>query len=328
MVTASGSIDPADRMRASAEAAALLVRAPHTAPDDLDAWLAADPAHSPAYIRTLSMWNDLGEVMADAGASGLDEPVLSGTRTFAPPAASPRRDRRAMFAGLACLALVCLASVFWMMRAPTFGTAVGEQRIVVLRDGTRVTLNTDTEIAIDDDRQRHVSLRHGEALFEVAHDPAHPFVVTARGANVQALGTSFVVRNDHDRLDVLLLTGVVKVDQPDRVGGSIVLKPGDRLSRTGVGAVLRDRPKIEAATAWRNGELVLDDTPLSEAVAEMNRYSERPIVLKDEQVRAMRLSGVFRTRDSETFANTVGAIYGLQVSSDGSGLHIAAPRGN
>lgn len=309
------------RERAAAEAAALLVRASFTAPDDLDHWLAAAPANAPAYVRTLSMWNDLGEVMA---AQGPPAPVA---RAMMPP---PRRRGLPLAAVLSALACMLLALVgtgyLWLSRPPVFSTEVGEQRIVVLKDGTRVTLNTDTEIAIaDSERQRRVILRRGEALFEVAHDPAHPFVVEARDALVQALGTSFVVRSDTNRLDVILLVGRVKIDRSAR-GESTLLTLGDRFSEIAGGAGHRDRPKLEAVTAWRNGELVLDNTPLPEAVAEMNRYSERPIVLAGAQARAMRLSGVFRTRDSENFANTVGAISGLRVTGDAKALHIGGGR--
>ena len=69
---------------------------------------------------------------------------------------------------------------------------------------------------------------------------------------------------------------------------------------------------------------MLDATPLPDAVAEMNRYSDRPIILRGDKARGMRLSGVFRTRDSESFARTIGAIYGLPLESDNHALRIGS----
>jgi len=75
-----------------------------------------------------------------------------------------------------------------------------------------------------------------------------------------------------------------------------------------------DRPHVDQLMAWRRNEAVFDDVPLSDAVAEMNRYSRQRIVLvSDESFNRLRISGLFRTGDNVAFARAVAAVHGLVV---------------
>src|SRR3546814_20916449 len=90
--------------------------------------------------------------------------------------------------------------------------------IFELADGSKVTLNTATEIRVDyRARERIVRLVRGQALFDVAHAPDRPFSVIVAGRKVTALGTIFEVRFDKNRLKVTLLRGKVRIDE-ERVG--------------------------------------------------------------------------------------------------------------
>ncbi len=161
----------------------------------------------------------------------------------------------------------------------TFDTRVGERRVIVLEDESRVTLNTDTRIAVAfDKKDRVIRLERGEALFNVAHDAGRPFFVRADGGEVRAIGTRFMVRRDGARLAVTLLEGKVAV-RKDALA-PILLEPGDRVVLGADAVALRDRPQIDTVTAWQRGELILRDTPVAEAVREMNRYSQSHIELE------------------------------------------------
>lgn len=68
---------------------------------------------------------------------------------------------------------------------------------------------------------------------------------------------------------------------------------------------------------------MLDDMTLPEAVAEVNRYSRKSVVLaSDPAVHVLRVSGVYRAGDSEGFARAVAALHGLAVRPEGDGLMI------
>ncbi|ATY31569.1 FecR family protein [Sphingomonas psychrotolerans] len=307
------------RQQARAEAALWVARGNASDPTispGLDAWLGNDPLRADALGRTLGVWDELGQVLPDWKRDG---PVVA-------PAAPVARRRVAAMASLACALLICVLSLSWYLSPTVYRTGVGERRVLALADGTRVTLNTGSELQVfRQGSERRSTLVSGEAMFDVAHDPEHPFVVEAAGRYVRALGTSFIVRNDAQRLDVTLLTGSVDVGSiANAATRPVRLTPGERYRGTGTSAPSLDRPKLDMVTAWRHGELVLDQTPLPEAVAEMNRYSSRPIVLQGPELARLRLSGVFQTSDSVSFATTVGAIYGVRVVDGPRDLRIVA----
>lgn len=215
----------------------------------------------------------------------------------------------------------------------TYETGVGEQRLVVLKDGSRMSLNTSTRVRVELDRtQRQVSVEGGEALFHVAKDASRPFTVQANGVHVTATGTAFVVQlvpkgaREHDSLDVTLVEGQVVVRGGRTVPAipqPIVMSAGERLRvRGGHGKVdssllaatapQRDRPRMDQVLAWTRGEVIFENVSLQQALVEMNRYSSTPI-LAEAGVAELRVSGVFRAGDNVGFARAVAALHGLSL---------------
>jgi transmembrane sensor len=167
--------------------------------------------------------------------------------------------------------------------------------------------------------ERRIRLDRGEALFEVAKNPARPFIVVAGDEQVRALGTVFMVRRGAAAVAVTLLEGKVSVTTPERSDHrpSTVLAPGQRLTvRAEVGAAL-DRPKLDAVTAWRRGQAVFDNTALIDAAAELNRYGGRTLVIGDPSLSGLKVSGGFATSDTAEFAAAVAALYDLSIEQDG-----------
>src|SRR5690606_29472129 len=105
------------------------------------------------------------------------------------------------------VASLCIAvGIAFYVRSSGVATQLGEQRVLTLEDGSRISLNTASRVVVKyDSNARHVELKEGEALFEVEKRPDWPFIVTAAGRRIQALGTSFVVREDEGRLAVTLI---------------------------------------------------------------------------------------------------------------------------
>ena len=264
---------------------------------------------------------------------------------------------RVALATMATAVLAVVGTVFYL-RGDGLATGVGEQRTLTLEDGTRVYLNTDTRIAPHYDKQeRRIELERGEALFEVAKRPDWPFIVRAGDRQVRALGTAFVVRlsrapkgqGEENDLSVTLVEGKVTVspvstleDAKSRRSTSsppsakppsgnlaaarvevITLAPGQRVTFSGVESPKLDQPALERVTAWQRGQVALDNTPLAEAIAEMNRYSRVQLVIQDPRLAAIPVSGIFRAGDSEDFANAVAKTYRLQVVGQGDEILLA-----
>ncbi len=220
-------------------------------------------------------------------------------------------------------AAVALAAVIagFQLRNPTFKTGVGEQRSVVLSDGTRVLLNTSTRLEVDfNTRQRHVHLLAGEALFNVARRPDWPFVVRALDQEVTALGTEFAVRRDGGRIAITLVEGKVSVADvaqtvSDKSTPPLLLAPGDRITCAARTRTL-DRPEIPRVMSWQQGVINMNSLPLNQAVEEINRYNMLKIRIEGPASR-IRVGGIFRAKDPKTFAEAVSATYGLSLQEDG-----------
>ncbi len=309
-------------------------------------WQQRSAAHRLAFERCTETWQDVALVsLVDAFASAnphRPEPRATGWKF------GPDRSRWAL--GLVAVVLVSAGLVFVQLRRDEglYETGIGEQRTVILDDGTRVSLNTDSRLRVDlDARQRTVHADDGEALFEVARDPQRPFVVSARGSEIVAAGTVFDVRLSSDRgshdeaLAVTLIEGQLTVrraagDGPDDVAPPkpLSMQPGERISlvRSPVGSgaaptLKVDRPPIDEVVAWKRGEAVFEDVSLADAVAEMNRYNRTQIVLLGgPSVANLRVSGMFRTGDAANFAQAVAALHGLVVREGAGRLELRKPQ--
>lgn len=303
MVTRSAE----DRDRINAEASAWLARlkGPQRTAETaaaLQDWLSVDEAHQAAFERATDLW----DLLPGAVAMGSGEMAVA------------RQPRRFMPLALAASLLAMFgagAMTFYASQGSVISTHVGEQRSTTLDDGSRIALNTDSHLTVHFARaERRISLDQGEAMFDVAHDAARPFIVSVGNEQVKALGTAFVIRRDGDDVRVTLLRGRVEVTrQGEKPQLLAVLQPGDRLSTGLADTPKLDRPALDTVTAWRRGEILFNATPLSEAVAEVNRYGRTHVVIADPRLATLPVSGVFTTDDVGEFAQAIAQLHGLRV---------------
>jgi transmembrane sensor len=198
-------------------------------------------------------------------------------------------------------------------------TPVGEVRTVDLADGSHVTLDTDSILAVSYSGQRRsLQLRRGRARFIVAHDPDRPFIVQAGTGEIMATGTVFDV-NLNGIVKVNLIQGSVKVTAMVRSGarsvpGNIELKKGQETSYDGSPRLtLVARPYAASTTEWTQGTRSLDDVPIKDLISEANRYSNKKIELADPTLQDRRLFGELNIRDIDQVANASAAYLDLDV---------------
>jgi transmembrane sensor len=315
---------------------------------DCLAWQAKSPANRLAFERATEVW----QLVPNLPSAQAYAAVARAKR--GPPAAPKGRlGWRAAALGVGALAGVAVLAVGlgvqgvlgpWWPGGEAYTTAFGEQRQVLLADGTRLWMNTETRLRVKLDAQaRTVEVEAGEALFEVAHDAQRPFVVHAAASEVVALGTVFSVRLSPEAqpgpqaLAVALLQGQVAVrasagEQGLAPAAPIVMQPGQRVrlvaANGGTAPVQQlDSPHVEQLLAWRQNEAAFDDVPLAEAVAEMNRYSRTPIVLSAQAAAAgKRVSGLFRTGDNLAFASAAAKLHGLELQQKPGRLELGMRR--
>lgn len=296
-----------------------VMKRPSVTPQDLErfrAWRRV-PENAEAFRKVQTAWEAAG-ALADrpALAAATEAALARHPAKGVTVRASRRRFVLAPIAlGVTSLAVAAGGVFAWRNFEPTYATGVGGQRLEVLSDGSRVRLNTDTKVRVAfRDGKRRVVLERGQAFFEVAHDAARPFVVEADGARVRALGTKFDVRRDGAVVRVALTQGRVEVKAGD--GAQAVLAPGQTVvaSQSGVSRPLA--ANVAAVSSWTTGRLTFSGVPLRDAVAEVNRYSDRKVVLEaPEAVAGELVSGQFVAGDVDSFVAGARSLYGLRVTS-------------
>lgn len=299
-----------------------------------DRWLRKSPEHLSAYLEIAAIWSDgsrldprqrwtrdrlIEEARPDHGNV---VPFVSNTsEPAARPMETPGRGRLrlAIALGVAC-ATLGLVVMQGFSGGATYDTRVGEQRSVVLPDGSTVDLNSRSKIEIRySDLGREVELLAGQALFNVARDPARPFVVTSGNTRVRAVGTQFDVYRKRRGTVVTVLEGRVAIQGDLASAGSrntrgrasapasspadaagfaeVLLNAGGQAVITAVAIRETERPNLTGAVAWRQRQLVFESAPLAEVAEEFNRYNTRQLVIEDRDLDEFYISGVFSSTD-------------------------------
>ena len=281
----------------------------------MEVWLAKDEKNKVELQRFFDTWHSVGAL-----ASRKHEMEASIRRSSL--------GRWSMAAGFLLATLVTLLLVVEdedKATRPTlasYETGVGEQRSVLLKDGTRVTLNTNSKLLVNfSGDARNVTLRQGEAFFEVAHDSSKPFTVNTGLRSVTVLGTKFDVRKSGFGLVVEVVEGSVAVHQtghratPASVmvdllanGQEVPQKATKYRIKAGVtgsfsGSMGEESAKVDVASLnvlpdkypnWKHGLVSFDRASLYEVVKEFNRYLDRKILIEDAEIMNLKVSGVFQ----------------------------------
>jgi transmembrane sensor len=256
-----------------------------------------------------------------------DRPVVLESRDYArrweKSRARAARWRGVVFGpvGVSAVALL-IACAAWLELPPSasrpaqniIATRVGETRTVTLSDGSRIVLDMGSRLSVAfTTAARDIDLLQGQAHFEVAQDVRRPFRVRTKSAEVVAVGTMFDVAALPARTTVTLIEGRVNVRAISGDPRIEALTPGEQVGIDSEGQLLvRKEVKLDNVTAWQRGNLVIDDAPLPEALATMNRYSMTRIVVRGEALQSRRISGVFRIGDVETEVLVLQRYFGLR----------------
>jgi transmembrane sensor len=320
--------DTGSRREAVRQAAALwVVRLDDPSCSDADraafeAWRGESFEHEAAYEREAVAWARLERVRAlRPGLQRPDADLLASTPHPRLSALSRSPWTRGLAASAAMALLVAGSLSFGTSTA--YATAIGERRVVVLGDNSRIELNTNSKVLVRFKRGvREVKLIKGEALFDAAPD-ARPFVVKAADAVIAADGsTQVAVRLRSDGAAVTVTKGAVEVD-PVRADAK-----DDMRLIAGVAAIYDSKgararavsgAEIDRSLAWRQGAIALNGQSLAQAAAEFNRYNHRQIRIADPSIADLRLAGYFQTTEPTSFVSAVTSAFPVRASEGADG---------
>jgi transmembrane sensor len=276
---------------------------------ELDAWLAEGAEQRVAWLRLDAAWDRAERLSVLRSPSGLPKRRVQ-----------PARQWMALAAAFALIVAVGVGAAVhrFMPTTKSYATEIGGTETVPLADGSRLQLNTNTQLrAAVSAGVRDVWLDRGEAWFEVAHDPRHPFRIHAGDRVVTVLGTKFSVRRDGEDVRVVVAEGRVRVDdlRPRATAPTTIVSRGDVLLAKADSTLVAGRTEADMnnVLSWRRGVLVFNQSTLAEAAAEFNRYNRRKLVISDEAAAAIRIGGSFQAENIDDFARLLEQGFGLKV---------------
>jgi transmembrane sensor len=305
----AASLNPSPDVRRMAQGWVVRLTSGDVRPGDVEAaraWCAQAPEHQQAFVEARRVWALSGQLVA---------PV----RRRAPA-------RPWALASAAVLVLGVGLLLAWQGQwGADYRTGVGERRVVALADGSRITLDAESAVDVELSGQaRRITLRKGEALFDVAHDPARPFQVRAGEVQATALGTVYAVRREGEAVEVVVKRGRVAVtDALDRVE----LSAGEAIGRKADGLGARHRLDVDSALAWQEGRLVFEQAPLAQVLKALERYRPGWLLIGDEQLRGLKVSGTFQLDRLDEGLATLEQAFGLSIRRYSDYLLVFKARG-
>lgn len=303
------------------------LRAPDATDETVDQWLAwtlEDSRHLASFERINAFAARLGSLDTVSRQSLV--------RAFTQPAVAPRR-RWLPLAAAASVAAVTLSGGLYMawthfvpdVTTQVYNSAIAQNRDITLPDGTQVALGAASTLTTEFSKgQRHVELKNGEAFFQVVHDQGRPFVVAAGDISVRDIGTAFDVRRTGERVTIAVTQGRVEIaDLNQKPGesrrGALEVTAGQLVSYDpATSGLIVGSISPEQATAWRKDRLEFIDEPLSTVVANLNRYSTRPLYIADADLDRLSYTGSIRTDAIDSWLGALPQVFPLRVNKDAS----------
>jgi transmembrane sensor len=290
------------------------------------AWLSADTRNQHAFDRLQKVQECIRAARQLPWPS--DEEVAADSRRMTWSSALLQTTHRYRLALAASIAAVAIGMATWIWIAEdlrsardeshVIRTTIGELRRVPLEDGSTLTLGGLSRIEVQfDPGRRDVRLEQGEAFFEVAKDPARPFVVHSGDIEIKAIGTAFNVRQLGKRTVVSVSEGIVEARHGDRTAR---LAAGEQM-RLGQGDSEPEPVAMARGTvgAWRAGQRQYRAEPLADVVADLERYSMSRIVIEDEHAARLTITATVFERDIDKWLVSLGSALPVRVDTDADG---------
>lgn len=315
---------------------------------ELQRWIDADPGHRAALAFYGATWSTLAQPARNGAAASLEKHLEK--------LAHRRRQRRTILAASLALVLLTGGVVRWNIAdrsaplAPASSVVHAPPR-QSLPDGSVVELKGNSRISIEyGESARRIVLLEGEAHFDVKPDATRPFLVSAAGVDVRAIGTAFSVQKSAAAIEVLVTHGKVAVERPASPhagistitatpaqplaaveAGNLVVVTISEAAVAAVAPALRpvSQTEMDQRMAWRSPRLEFTRTPLGEAAALINRHAlpgTPQLAVSDPAVAALRISGVFRADNLDAFVLLVEGVFDVKAERSDSTILLRSAR--
>lgn len=264
-------------------------------------WLQSDPDNGRIFKQCLVL---------DAKLTHLPPETVSSLLSLLPTKKTslPQWSKRIAIAASVVVAFIGI-SFYMQPSAEVYTTSVGETGSYTLADGSEITLDSDTRLAVYyNDSQRRIELHKGQAIFDVAKQVHRPFLVVVDEITVTVLGTRFNVNRVEDDAIIAVERGKVSVYDPTL---------GNTLLQAQQGYYSYDDRAVELAATqfamWQHGQIRFSHTPLNLAIDQLNRYQAKKLQLEQQQLSWLTISGTFQLNDITNTAQLLPKILPVEV---------------
>lgn len=302
-------------------------------PDDINAfkaWASSSPDHAAAFDQASKVWKLADPTRRPLGIGGSVIQIPSSS-TLTRDLSKTRGIGRRMFLGGAIAATAAGAAVLvrrpplglwpsWSELTSDYHTAPGEQRQITLADRVSIDLNTRSSLTLRPTSvgAPAVELVTGEAIIATSTGSTEAITVLAAGGRVIAETARFNVRyDDPSSVRVTCLKGLVEVEQD---GAIVPLSINQQVvySRRGIGTPVTIDPG--QITAWKDGIVIFDQTPISEVVAEINRYRRGRVILTNDALGQQRLNARFKIANIDRVIEQIEQVFGARTQALPGGI--------
>lgn len=307
-------------------------------------WVAADPRHYGAYMRARAVWLQSHRIKALSNApdpatwafvspnTKLQEPAENHRSSLQSEIDTrPVGRRRAIFAIGGAVAALGMSSWLWTPSAPAHATSYktrrGEKKEIILQDGSRVELNTDTEILVNfNNRQRKIRLLHGEAMCQISRERTRPFLIDTENFRAVTKAGNFIVQNVEGARPQLVVTqGTVDVITPKFSPLRVTEKT--KITFVDDKSVIREALRPDDMTRellWREGKVAFTDTTVRSAISTFGRYNTKKIEILDATLLDKTITGVFTSNDPLGFAHVLAQLFDARVQERNDAITVTA----
>ena len=295
----------------------------------LHIWLAQSKTNEREFIELAEVWGLADQLPSITQVNISEYKAETSNQAMGWP--------RGAIAASIVVCCVFVGSLFWLtspgQNPPmmvSYHTVIGEIRDVTLSDGSVISLNTNTNIDVNYTAQkRRVTLHKGEAHFKVAKDKQRPFSVEVGDKVVTAVGTAFNIRKSDHAADLVVTEGRVSVDnrkntQPKKGDASadkalLMVSAGEQLSiaptaETNIAEKFNPE-EVERKLSWTDGMISFENTPLIQAIDEVSRYTERKIIIADEDLKSLKVGGYFKAGETDSMLEVLQLSFNINVQT-------------
>jgi transmembrane sensor len=293
----------------------------------VEKWKAASEENEAAFIELQSLWNRSEQTEAitfdtskawNKVHSVLQSPQQDETH---PPAKIIRFPlwKKAV----AAVAILTLAAAAWLlvdnMRSKKENSIVADTSVkeVILEDGSHVWLRQGgrlDELRSFTKTNRELSFT-GEAFFDIAKDPAHPFIINSDNAAVKVLGTSFTVKNNENKIEVVVKTGRVSLTSMADTSNKVIMEPGEKgiFENGSVSKLINDDVNYNS---WQTDSLRFNNLPLDKVALAISRHYRIDLRLRKsdaEYLRSLNLNAHFEKARLEDVLRAIETVLPVRI---------------